>query len=149
MKTTTKLIIILFGLIFVLIHIFSSAFCLSDIFDNFSKFAIGAAALITAYYGSNYFIEEVLRKRKIEGYRNQFPYGEYGKTWEIISREDSRGEPHVLNKKTLEIHHLWNQKTIFDLGWQFYWKDQKLVTRKQWDKYKRGDYIRTRGELGE
>lgn len=38
-------------------------------------------------------------------------------------------------------------KTIYDLGWQFY--DRKSVKKIVWSSYKRGDYIRTRGELGE
>jgi len=38
-------------------------------------------------------------------------------------------------------------KTIYNLGWQFF--DRKPVSKKTWDSYKRGDYLRTRGELGE
>lgn len=119
----------------------------SILFDNFNKAAIGIAALITAYFGSSYFIEEVLRKRRIDNYRKMFPYEKYGEDWEIVVRTDRTGEPHVLNKKTSEIHHLWNMKTIYDLGWQFY--DRKAVSKKIWATYKRGDYIRVRGELGE
>lgn len=90
------------------------------LFDSFNKVVIGLAAIITAYFGSSYFFEEVLRKRRIDNYRKMFPYDKYGDTWEIVVREDRGGEPHVLNKKTSEIHHLWNMKTIYDLGWQFY-----------------------------
>jgi hypothetical protein len=149
-KNYKQTILIVIGItVFVLLHVFNRPFQSVDVFDNFNKLAIGIAALITAYYGTNYFIEEVSRKGKIDYYRKLFPYDEYGKTWEIISREDSKGQPHVLNIKTSEIHHLWNQKTIYDLGWQFFWKDERLVKKSEWEKFKRGDYIRTRGELGE
>lgn len=117
------------------------------LFDSFNKVVIAFAAIITAYFGSSYFFEEVLRKRRIDNYRKMFPYDKYGDTWEIVVREDRNGEPHVLNKKTSEIHHLWNMKTIYDLGWQFY--DRKPVKIKVWNTYGRSDYIRTRGELGE
>lgn len=119
------------------------------IFDNFNKIAIGIAALVTSYFGSSYFLEEVLRKRRIDNYRKMFPYDKYGETWEIIVREDRTGEPHVLNKKTSKIHHIWNMKTMYDLGWQFYDYQSKPVEKDVWDSYKRGDYIRTRGELGD
>jgi hypothetical protein len=117
------------------------------LFDSFNKVVIGIAALITAYFGSSYFFEEVLRKRRIDNFRKMFPYDKYEDTWDIVVREDRDGEPHVLNKKTLEIHHLWNMKTIYDLGWQFY--ERKPIKKSVWNTYKRGDYIRTRGELGE
>src|SRR5258708_4082595 len=129
MKEITKSQIIFALIIFVLLHIFIKPFELANIFDDFNKLAIGIAAIITAYFGSNYFLEEVLRKRKTDYYRKLFPYDQYGSDWEIIAREDSDGEPHVLNKKTSEIHHLWNMKTIYDLGWQFYLKEKRLVKK--------------------
>ena len=134
-------------LLFVLPYLLFPLGIVNTIFDNFNKVAIGAAALITAYFGSSYFFEEVLRKRRIDNYRKMFPYDEYGKTWEVVVRADRTGEPHVLNRKTSEIHHLWNMKTIYDLGWQFY--ERKPIKKSIWNSYKRGDYIRTRGELGE
>lgn len=115
--------------------------------DIFNKIAIGIAALITAYFGGSYFFAEALRKRMVDRYRKMFPYDKYGKTWDIVVRDDRTGEPHVLDKKMSVIHHLWNMKTIYDLGWQFY--DRKPVKKDKWDKYERGNYIRTRGELGE
>lgn len=133
--------------VFSFLHLFLSASTSALVFDNFNKASIGIAALITSYFGSSYFFEEVVRKRKIDYYRRVFPYEKYGKNWAIIVREDRTGEPHVLNKDTSEIHHLWNMKTIYDLGWQFY--ERKKVSTKVWGTYKRGDYIRTRGELGE
>lgn len=143
-----SLFLILFALvIFLLFHYLFPLEVTRTISDNFNKIAIGIAALMTAYFGTSYFIEEVMRKRKIDFYRKEYPYDEYGKTWEIIVREDRTGEPHVLDKQTNEIHHLWNMKTIFDLGWQFY--ERKSVSKKKFDSLKRGDYIRTRGELGE
>src|SRR5688500_9156741 len=69
------------------------------IFDDFNKLAIGIAAIITAYFGSSYFFEEVMRKRRIDHYRKIFPYDKYQENWEIVVREDRTGEPHVLNKK--------------------------------------------------
>lgn len=141
------LLVILVILIFILINLYLPLEKANMIFDSFNKVAIGFAALITAYFGSSYFFEEVLRKRRIDNYRKIFPYDKYKDTWKIVVREDRDGEPHVLNKKTSEIHHLWNMKTIYDLGWQFY--ERKPVEKKVWDSYKRGDYIRTRGELGE
>ena len=143
----TPFIIIVSFIIFFLPYLLFPLNEASTIFDNFNKAAIGIAAIITAYFGSSYFFDEVLRNRRIDHYRKMFPYEKYGDTWEIIVREDRNGEPHVLNKKTLEIHHLWNMKTIYDLGWQFY--ERKSIRKSTWNSYKRGDYIRTRGELGE
>ncbi|MBI2040381.1 hypothetical protein HYT18_04895 [Candidatus Microgenomates bacterium] len=141
------LIAIIALIIFVVLNLYLPLEKANILFDSFNKVVIGFAAIITAYFGSSYFFEEVLRKRRIDSYRKMFPYDKYGDTWEIVVREDRNGEPHVLNKKTSEIHHLWNMKTIYDLGWQFY--ERKPVKKSGWDKYKRGDYIRTRGELGE
>jgi len=139
---------VLMGLsVFVLLHLYIPLEKVNLIFDDFYKATIGISAIITAYFGSSYFFEEVLRKRRIDNYRKMFPYDKYGDVWEIVVREDRTGEPHVLNKKTSEIRHLWNMKTIYDLGWQFY--ERKPVKKSVWDSYKRGDYIRTRGELGE
>lgn len=141
-------LVVLIGLtVFVLLHLYIPLEKANLIFDDFNKAAIGIAAIITAYFGSSYFLEEVLKKRRIDNYRKMFPHDKYGDTWEIVTREDRTGEPHVLNKKTSEIRHLWNMKTIYDLGWQFY--ERKPVKKNVWDSYKRGDYIRTRGELGE
>ncbi len=141
------LIIFVTLVVFVLLHLYLPLEKANIIFDDFNKAAIGIAAIITAYFGSSYFFEEVMRKRRIDGYRKTFPYDKYEDTWEIVVREDRTGEPHVLNKRTSEIHHLWNMKTIYDLGWQFY--ERKPVKQSVWKSYKRGDYIRTRGELGE
>ena len=134
-------------LVFVLLHLVFPLKTTNLIFDDFNKATIGIAAIITAYFGSSYFFEEVTRKRRIDNYRKMFPYDKFGNAWEIVVREDRPGEPHVLNKKTLEIHHLWNMKTIYDLGWQFY--EKKPIEKNVWNTYKRGNYIRTRGELGE
>lgn len=141
------LIVVILVLLFLLPYQLFSFEKTNIIFDNFNKYAIGIAAIITAYFGSSYFFEEVLRKRRIDNYRKKYPYDKYGDSWEIIVRSDRNGEPHVLNKKTSEIHHLWNMKTIYDLGWQFY--PRKKIKKSTWNSYKRGDYIRTRGELGE
>lgn len=144
---TVYLLSILIIELFIFLNLYFPLEKANIISDSFNKVAIGFAALITAYFGSSYFFEEVLRKRRIDSYRKMFPYDKYENTWEIVVREDRNGEPHVLNKKTSEIHHLWNMKTIYDLGWQFY--ERKQVKRNIWNAYRRGDYIRTRGELGE
>ncbi len=138
---------VLVAVIFIVLNVCLPLKDANILFDSFNKVMIGFAALITAYFGSSYFFDEVLRKRRIDSYRKMFPYSKYGRDWEVVVREDRKGEPHVLNKKTSEIHHLWNMKTIYDLGWQFY--DRKSVDKIKWDKFKRGEYIRTRGELGE
>jgi hypothetical protein len=132
---------------FIVLHFLLPLPLINAISDNSNKMAIGIAAIVTAYFGSSYFLEEVLRKRRIDSYRKIFPYDKYGVKWDIIVRVDRTGEPHVLNRETSEIHHLWNMKTIYDLGWQFY--EKKQVQIDVWNRYKRGDYIRTRGELGE
>lgn len=141
------LIAILILVIFVVLNLCFTLEKANILFDSFNKVVIAFAAIATAYFGRSYFHEETLRKRRIDKYKKMFPYDKYGDTWEILVREDRTGEPHVLNKKTSEIHHLWNMKTIYDLGWQFY--DRKPVKKSVWESYKRGDYIRTRGELGE
>jgi len=120
---------------------------LTTVSDIFNNFAIGIAALLGIYLGNNYFRDEIERRRKIKEYGKKYPYNQYSKTWKIIVREDREGEPHVLDIKSSVIHHIWNMKTIFDLGWQFY--SREPVKIETFDAYQRGEPIRTRGELGE
>lgn len=120
---------------------------LEIISDIFNKIAIGLAALATAYFGSRYFIEERSRQKQIDLYRKKYPSDKYGKTWKIIVREDRTGEPHVLDIDTSTKHHIWNMKTIYDLGWQFC--DREPIKIDIFNSYSTGDKIRTRGDLGE
>lgn len=120
---------------------------LNAIFDNFNKVAVGVSALLAAYAGGLYFIEEFRRKRLIDSFRSQYPYDKYDKEWKIVVREDRTGEPHLLEIKQKVKHHIWNMKTIYDLSWQFY--DREPVSKKEFDSYGIGNPIRTRGELGE
>jgi hypothetical protein len=140
-----KLILVL--AVFVLLHFLYPLELLAAIADNFNKVAIGVAALATAYFGSTWFIEEHLRQRQIDLYRKNYPPAQYGETWKIVVREDRDGEPHVLDIKNSVIHHIWNMKTIYDMGWQFY--DRDPVKKVEFSKYQIGEKIRTRGELGE
>ncbi len=70
--------------VFIILNVYLPLEKANIIFDNFSKAAIGVAALITAYFGSSYFFEEVLRKRRIDNYRKMFPYDKYGDSWDIV-----------------------------------------------------------------
>ena len=74
MKINNAFIIIFCLILLFLPYLLFSLKDASIIFDNFNKVAIGLAALITAYFGSSYFFEEVLRKRRIDNYRKMFPY---------------------------------------------------------------------------
>ena len=145
----TGITIFLFGIIigFVCTIDQSSLIRLNTLSEIFNKLAIGIAALTIAYFGSTYFFEQVLIKRKIDSYRSRYSYDDYGKTWKIITRKDQTDEPYVLDIKSKEIHYVWNTKTIYDLGWQFY--KRIPIIKKRFDSFKRGDYIKTRGELGE
>ena len=140
-------IIIVSIVIFIGTHICFPLNVVQAIFDDFNKVAIGIAALITSYFGSTYFLDERSRQRQIDLYMKNYPPEEYGKTWKIVVREDRTGEPHVLDVKTSTKHHIWNMKTIYDLGWQFY--DREPVKIPDFNSYHVGKKVRTRGELGE
>ncbi|MEX0616266.1 MAG: hypothetical protein WD231_00465 [Candidatus Woykebacteria bacterium] len=115
--------------------------------DIFNKVAIGIAALITAYFGSAYFIEELSRKRSIEYYRKKYPPEKYKKTFKIIESEKDRGAIFLLDLESLHKHHIWNMKTVYDLGWQLY--EREALPKEKFLSYLLGDPIRTRGDLGE
>lgn len=140
-------VVILFVVLFALLHFIFPLDKLNAIFDNFNKVAIGSSALIAAYAGSLYFINEFQRKRLIDMYRKRYAVDNYEKKWKIIVREDRTGEPHVLDIDKKIKHHIWNMKTIYDLSWQFY--DREPVKKNEFDSYDIGDSIRTRGDLGE
>jgi hypothetical protein len=140
-------LVILFVVLFTLSHFIFPLDKLNAIFDNFNKVAIGISALIAAYAGSIYFIEEFQRKRLIDMFGRRYPTNNYGKKWKIIVREDRTGEPHVLDMDNRIKHHIWNMKTIYDLSWQFH--DREPVRKDEFDSYKIGERVRTRGDLGE
>ena len=56
------LLFILVFILFVLTHLLLPLQLISVISDDFNKVAIGIAALVTAYFGSSYFREELSRK---------------------------------------------------------------------------------------
>ncbi len=141
------IIVILFAVLFFVSHFLLPLDKLNAIFDNFNKLAIGVSALIASFVGSLYFIDEFQRKRLIDLYRKRYSLDNYGKKWKIIVREDRTGEPHVLDIDKKIKYHIWNMKTIYDLSWQFY--DRESIKRNDFDSYKTGAPIRTRGDLGE
>ena len=53
-KISIEKLIILFIALFIALQFLPNS---TVVFDNFNKAAIGLAALITAYFGSTYFIE--------------------------------------------------------------------------------------------
>ncbi len=142
-----KLLIIITVVFFIGVHLLFPISILTSISDNFNKIAIGFAALITAYFGSSYLFEERKRQKQIDIYQKRYPYRNYNKTWKIIVREDKAGEPHVLDIKNNTKYHIWNMKTIYDLGWQFH--DRQPVKKEKFNSFNPGDQIRTRGNLGE
>jgi hypothetical protein len=133
--------------IFIVLHLFLPKGFISTLSDDFNKVAIGIAALITAYFGSSYFREELSRKRSIEYYRKKYPPQKYKKTFKIIESENRPGEIFLLDMDSLHKHHIWNMKTVFDLGWQLY--EREKMGDKNFLSYLIGDPIRTRGDLGE
>ncbi len=139
--------IILAVIVFILLHFLLPTTILAAISDNFNKLAIGIAALVTAYFGGRYFIEKRTIQQQIDLYRKKYPADKYHIEWKIIVREDRYGEPHVLDIETEVKHHIWNMKTIYDLGWQFC--EREPVKIKKFNNYLTGENIRTRGELGE
>lgn len=141
-------LLILVGIgLFISLHLILPLELTKTISDNFNKIAIGLAAIITAYFGSSYFSEEISRKRSIGFYRKKYPYENYNKTYKIIASKNDPGAVFLLDLETLHKHHIWNMKTMYDLGWQTH--ERELLDKKNFDSYLIGDPIRTRGELGE
>ena len=139
--------IILGIMIFLLLHLYVPLSLLSSISDNFNKVAIGIAALVTAYFGSSYFREELSRKRSIEFYRKKYPPEKYEKTFKIIESQNGPGAIFLLDLESSHKHHIWNMKTVYDLGWQLY--KREALPNEEFLSYLIGDSIRTRGDLGE
>ena len=135
------------GLIFILLHLLLPLALVNALSDNFYKVAIGVAALITAYFGSSYFREELSRKKSIEHYRTKYPPNVHGVKYRIIESETQPGAIYLHDLETLHIHHIWNMKTVYDLGWQSF--ERVRLSSQDFDSILIGDPIRTRGELGE
>ena len=135
-------------ILFVLLHFVMPTNLTSELADNFNKVAIGVAALITAYFGTSYFREELTRKRSIEYYRKRFPPGKYGVTYKFIESKKTPGAIFLLDLEGLQKHHIWNMKTMYDMGWQVYLPAEALPDN-EFLSYLTGDPIRTRGDLGE
>jgi len=140
-------IVLGFFIIFIIMHFLFPLTLVSTISDDFNKVAIGIAALITAYFGSAFFREELSRKRSIEHFRKKYPSEKYKKTFKIIESENEPGAIFLLDIKSKYKHHIWNMKTVYDLGWQIY--ERESIPNDKFLSYKSGDPIRTRGELGE
>ena len=145
---TFSVSILAFGLILVLLlPIFIPITFVETYSKIIQNLSLAIGALIGSYAGSSFLIEEFNRRRLISKYRKMYPRSEYGTEWKQIVREDRVGEPHILDLEKKVKHHIWNMKTIYDLGWQFY--DREKVEKGQFDSYEIGDFIRTRGDLGE
>ena len=144
---TQKGILIAFLTIFVLAHIFFPLEKLNSIADNFNKISIGLAAIIGAYFGSSYFRDELTRKRSIKYYREKYLINEYGKKFRIIESENAPGAIYLHDLVTLHKHHIWNMKTVYDLGWQVFKRER--LPEDEFHSILIGDPIRTTGELGE
>jgi hypothetical protein len=140
-------ILVILSILFILAHLVFPHETLATISDNFNKVAIGIAALITAYFGSSYFREELSRKRSIEHYRKKYPPEKYKKTFKIIESKEDKGAIFLLDMESLHKHHIWNMKTVYDLGWQTY--ERESLPKEEFLSYLLGDPIRTRGDLGE
>lgn len=135
------------SVLFVLAHFVLPLEPLKAASDNFNKIAIGIAAIITGYFGSSYFREELSRKRSIEFYRKKYPPENYKITYRIIESERNPGAIYLHDLESTFRHHIWNMKTVFDLGWQTY--DRERLTHEEFMSYIDGPPIRTRGDLGE
>lgn len=141
------LITVLFIVIFIVLHLIFPIELINAISDNFNKVAIGIAALITTYFGSSYLRDELSRKRSINYYKKKYPPENYKKTFRIIESEDAPGAIFLHDLESLHKHHIWNMKTVYDLGWQTY--KRETLPKEEFLSILLGDPIRTRGDLGE
>lgn len=140
-------ILVTLSSLFILAHLVFPLKTLAAVSDNFNKVAIGIAALITTYFGSSYLREELSRKRSIEYFRKKYPPEKYKKTYKIIASKDDPGAVFLYDMESLLKHHIWNMKTMYDLGWQIY--ERELLPKEEFLSYLSGNAIRTRGDLGE
>lgn len=134
-------------LLFIELHFILPLDILSTIIDNFNKISIGIAAIITAYFGSSYLRDELARKAAIKFYTRKYPPDKYKQTFKIIESEDDRGAIYLFDMESLLKHHIWNMKTVYDLGWQTYARE--ALPKEEFLSYLSGNPIRTRGDLGE
>lgn len=142
-------VLIFISLLFILAHFFFVPLNrLAALSDNFNKVAIGIAALITAYFGTSYFREELYRRRTIKEFREKYAPDKHGKTYKLIESEKAPGAIFLLDLVTKKKHHIWNMKTMYDLGWQTFLPAEQLKDEK-FKVISTGEPIRTRGELGE
>lgn len=139
--------VIFIVIIFILLHLVLPLELISAISDDFNKIAIGIAALITAYFGSSYLREEISRKRNIAFFRRKYPPEKYKKTYRIIASQEDPGAIFLHDLESLLKHHIWNMKTMYDLGWQTY--ETELLSKEEFLSILSGEPIRTRGDLGE
>ncbi len=115
--------------------------------DSFNKIAVGPSALAAVIFGPSLVSRELEKDRKIKEYWKRFPHENFGKKWEIIASELYPDAIYVLNFNNKVKHHILNMKTVWDLGWHIYPRNQ--LPDKQFKGYKVGDTIRTRGEANE
>lgn len=132
---------------FILLHLILPLELTKTISDNFNKVAIGLAAIITAYFGSSYFREELEHRKNITHFRKKYPPENFKKTYKIIATKNNPGAVYLLDLENSHKHHIWNMKTMYDLSWQDFHKE--LLDQEEFDSYTNGLPIRTRGELGE
>ncbi len=142
-------VLLIIFVLFTLAHFFFVPLArLVALSDDFNKVAIGIAALITAYFGTSYFRDELYRKRTIKEYRQKYPPDKHGKTYTLIENENAPGAVFLLDLTTKKKHHIWNMKTMYDLGWQTFLPAEQLKN-KDFQIISTGEPIRTRGDLGE
>lgn len=141
-------LIVIIGIFFILLHFLVPLPTLAAISDNFNKIAIGIAALVTAYFGGSYFRDELYRKRAINTFRRVYPQEQHGHTFKLIESLKTPGAVFLLDLKTKRKHHIWNMKTMYDLGWQEFLPAESMNDSK-FQEITTGNPIRTRGELGE
>jgi hypothetical protein len=141
--------LLLIFLLFTLAHFFFVPLHrLAVLSDDFNKVAIGIAALITAYFGTSYFREELYRRRTIKEFREKYAPDKHGKTYKLIESDKSPGAVFLFDLLTQKKHHIWNMKTMYDLGWQTFLPAEVMQDNK-FQAISTGEPIRTRGELGE
>lgn len=146
-KIINFIVAVLLLVLFVSAHLYLPLDIIKALADDFSKLAIGLAATYTAFYGSSYLREEFSRKKAIEHFRKKYPHNKYGETFRLIARQSDPGGLYLHDLESLHKHHIWNMKTMYDLGWQSY--EVVKLPDHEFLSILLGDPIRTRGELGE
>ena len=145
-RLTVPIIVVLSIILFIVMHLVLPLDRVNAMAENFNKVAIGLAALLTLMLGNNLF-EETTRSRNIEYYKKKYPQEEFGEKWILIAPKDDPGAIFLRDKESLLKHHIWNMKTMYDLGWQQL--KIELLPREDFLSILMGESIRTRGDLGE